>query len=296
MGRLSRRILIRVRAGAPAGREIAAACAVFAVMAALAALAAPARAQVLADSACGFSPVQGLYGWSYGYYDGPYTSASFKPMTEFDGQAWFAHKGSYWTQLFDEGGHPNGRITTPPSQPVEQWAVRRWTSPLDGTVMLSGNYAKIAVTCGGVGSVGHILVDGTEVWTQSVAAGDTTGVNYTLTVPVHTGSVVDFAIGPGPNSTDYCDTSRFTARIALGPDTTLAYGDVNGDGQVNRDDVLLVLQVSAGRWSLAGTCVRSGDVAPKPSADPRGFGDGRLDIRDVARLLRRLANLEPVWP
>jgi hypothetical protein len=38
------------------------------------------------------------------------------------------------------------------------------------------------------------------------------------------------------------------------------------------------------------------DVAPSPSTAPRGFGDGKIDLLDAVRILRRAASLETQWP
>jgi len=72
------------------------------------------------------------------------------------------------------------------------------------------------------------------------------------------------------------------------------YGDVNTDGQLNMRDVMHIIAMGAGLAS--GTNLHVADVAPSPSGAPRGFGDGRVDLRDALRVLRFLQGFEPGWP
>jgi probable HAF family extracellular repeat protein len=74
----------------------------------------------------------------------------------------------------------------------------------------------------------------------------------------------------------------------------VAPGDVNKDGTVDAADAVLMLQSGAGL--LAGVSARLGDVAPSPSADPRGYGDGVVDMLDALRVLRHVSGLESHWP
>ncbi len=163
----------------------------------------------IANSQTEFSGLQGHKNWYYGYYDGPFTSSDFQQMTQFSG-AWFTQYGTYWTFISGNGGHPNGVITGGERTPVEQWAVRRWVSEIDGEIQIYGNLAKADL--GGNGVVGHIFVDGVEVWSQSLAGTDGTGFNYQITTKVNRNSVVDFAIDP-KDANDGGDSTSFTARI-----------------------------------------------------------------------------------
>lgn len=52
----------------------------------------------------------------------------------------------------------------------------------------------------------------------------------------------------------------------------------------------------AGGGLRGSTDITTWDVAPNPSGDPRGFGDGRFDLLDAVRALRRARNLETRWP
>lgn len=89
------------------------------------------------------------------------------------------------------------------------------------------------------------------------------------------------------------DGGYFTG-TTTGPTQPTQYGDVNADGTVDGADVVAALQSAAG-LSATGN-VNDGDVAPKPSPQAGGFGDGRISLCDAVRILRRLNGLEPVWP
>jgi len=165
---------------------------------------------LIANSTSEFSDTQNQDDWYYGYYDGddpfyPYTNADFEQLPLFDEEGWRWYIDGYWTALWDSGGHPHGS--------PEQWVVRRWVSEVDGTVIISGELAK-EDDGGGDGIVGHILLDGAVVASQSIAFDDTEGVYYSVYVDVSIGSLVDFAIAPYESAgNDWNDGSRFTAYI-----------------------------------------------------------------------------------
>lgn len=167
---------------------------------------------ILADSVSEFSGVQGHDNWYYGYYVSPFAGSTFEQMGEFNGTTWTIRRGQdgYWTTLWDTGGHPNGVRTSGGRRPIEHWAVRRWVSDVDGQVLIHGLVAK-SNTGGGDGITGHIMVDGVEVWAQSVAGTDGIGIEYGIMTTVHSGSTVDFAISPGPS--DIQDGTMFAAVI-----------------------------------------------------------------------------------
>ena len=58
---------------------------------------------------------------------------------------WFVRPG-YWTRLTAEGGHPNGKNT----ENADQWAVRRWKSTVEGTILIEGQLAKTNTVQGDV--------------------------------------------------------------------------------------------------------------------------------------------------
>ena len=124
----------------------------------------------------------------------------------------------------------NGIITSGGRLSAEHWAVRRWVSEVNGSVTISG---KLADLQGGAGDgiVGHIFVDGIEVFNHLINDGDLTGINYNVKATVTVGSPVDFAVEP--RSSDWTDSTRFTAVITfpvtLGFDSTKPW-TTNGFG------------------------------------------------------------------
>ena len=168
-----------------------------------------------ADSVTQFSLVQGKNNWYYGYYQEPSLRHQFRRMTEIHRDAggttwWWVERGKYWTFLLAMGGHPNSPTTSGGRTPVNQWAVRRWVSNVNGEIEITGRLAK-GDTAGGDGITGYILVNGEIIWSQYIAPTDGTGVNYTVNTMVKRGSVIDFAIAPNANS--YNDSTTFTATI-----------------------------------------------------------------------------------
>ena len=180
---------------------------------------AVAQTKTIADSVSDFSGSQGEKNWYYGYYSGSLTSADFKKMQEFDGQTWWVKQGSYSTRLSADKVHPNSRKK-------EQWAVRRWVSPVAGNLKISGHLAKIDPRGDAPrdGVTGSIIVDGKTIWSEHIAANDTTGIDYNVSAEgVKVGSTVDFAIAPGVNA--FNDKSTFTAQISYTPEN-LNFGNV----------------------------------------------------------------------
>jgi hypothetical protein len=96
-------------------------------------------------------------------------------------------------------------------QPVEHWAVRRWSSEVTGVVTVTGTVHN---ALGGFdGFRAHIIVDGATVYSRLVSgAGSTSPAAYSLTFSVSVGSTVDFAIQP--NASDCNDHAVFTAIIS----------------------------------------------------------------------------------
>src|SRR4029450_4110643 len=103
-------------------------------------------------------------------------------MTQFSGGQWSVN-ANVWTALNSIGGHPNGITTSQGRTSVEQWAVRRWISPVSGTLSISGAIADQDVA-GGNGVIAHIFVDGVQVFTHTVNNGENSDFNYRVTVTV----------------------------------------------------------------------------------------------------------------
>ncbi len=166
---------------------------------------------VVADSVSAFSNVQGQNNWYYGYYDGPFNSSDFQPMTQFINGRWWRQNGTYWTSLDAAGGHPNSVNTSAGRARVDNWSVRRWVSSVDGEVTIAGNLAKTN-TRGGDGVIGQIFADSVLLWSGTVGGTDGIGINYTTNpIKVRLGSFIDFVIAPGRN--DASDDASFTGTI-----------------------------------------------------------------------------------
>jgi hypothetical protein len=181
------------------------------------------RGRLLADSVADFGFTQGEHGWSYGYDLGSLDTFTLMTKTSVialfvppSNQRWdcWASDTARWTQIFQLGAHPNGVSSSPPSPSVLQRAVRRWTSTVDGDVVIKGELAKIDLLpdSGTNGVDGFVYVDGVQLFTGFLAADDGAGYSYELTATLQLGSTVDFVLDPH-ESEDHHDLSRFTAII-----------------------------------------------------------------------------------
>ncbi|GDX82041.1 hypothetical protein LBMAG42_38520 [Deltaproteobacteria bacterium] len=172
--------------------------------------------ELLADSVAEFSGVQGENGWWYGYIE-PGGSNSFALMPSYveggTDPGWYAQLGGvYWTMMDASTMHPNGVTTTGGRQPVEQWAVRRWVSDVEGSIDVSGHFAKLSVDGESNGVGGYIFVDGVMSWAWYLEGWDSAGVDFGKTFEVHAGSTVDFMLDPW-EADDRSDRSTLTAQI-----------------------------------------------------------------------------------
>ena len=164
---------------------------------------------VVADSFSEFSASQGQNNWYYGYENGAfsaYTANNFQQMQFYSPGAWHAGSNSSnpWTQLWADGGHPNGTDTGN----LNQMAVRRWVSEVSGVITLTGDF-KDTNPASGNGVQGGIYVNGTQVWLGTISNGG--GTTFSFSTAVKAGQAVDFVLDP--NGNDYADSTRFTAQI-----------------------------------------------------------------------------------
>ena len=166
------------------------------------------------------SNVQGIgNSWYYGYYDmtvdrdGGYQESDFQAfLPEYYGARRWDFPGDVATQIRNtsQRGHADGETV--------HWGIRRWTSTVDGTLVIEYEYAKSQA--GGDGTTGRIFHNGVEIDTIPVAGGDRDGVSRTITLQnVHRGDTFDFAtdpLGPGvdPNQRDgENDRSKYKVQI-----------------------------------------------------------------------------------
>lgn len=211
--------------------------------------------KLLADATLDFGLERRSGDWRYGHYDGdgvgsgdgkgalgPYTDDDFEPLVE-RRDRW----GAFWgepsyeaVRLASDSGHPD--ISS--GKPV--WAVRRWISPVRGTVHLNG---LIGTNHRGDGTEVLILRDGVELWRRDVRGEQPSlETRYDLDVDVRPGTRLDFAVTPGSAGDINYDSTVFTASITVpviadsGRDFSAqqglhdwSYGYFDGDGQGEGD-------------------------------------------------------------
>jgi len=93
--------------------------------------------------------------------------------------------------------------------------------------------------------------------------------------------------------------SETTATIVRVGDTTLPplYGDATGDGQVNGEDISLLLRMASGMASSKDRLTLSDVYLPADNpVHPGTPGDGKVTLIDALRAARFLSGKEPVWP
>ncbi|NLX13550.1 MAG: hypothetical protein GXY44_07855 [Phycisphaerales bacterium] len=172
---------------------------------------APPHDILIADSAAQFGKIQGADKWHYGYMNGYQDNGHFSEFSQFDEESGSWRPGSNRsprTMLWDTGGR-----ATVEADGHEQWAVRRWISPMTGPILISGALALKGGTCGdGIGGI--IRVDGKDIWSRLIAFNDTQGTTYRVESYVNVGSTIDLIITPGGfRSTDRCSETTFIAQI-----------------------------------------------------------------------------------
>jgi len=266
----------------------------------------PLRADIIiADSMTEFAGQQGSNNWYYGYWqktgdaDGTYNQTEFVPFTQFGvytivgGVAWNTSSSSYWTGLAAIGGHPNGVQTSGGRMPVEQWAIRRWISPVDASITITGRLAKFNSSSNGDGILGAVVVDGTEVFSRQISATDGVGVNYSVTATVFPGSIIDLIITPSSASSDANDGTRLTATIILnetepGPILISPVEKLSSASILvaitNRPSKLFVIQTSSNLTSWVSLLTNAASVPVVRYVEPNIFSSPRrfyrVEVRD----------------
>jgi hypothetical protein len=184
---------------------------------------------VIADSAAEFSGVQGQNNWFYGYYNRTTDAGSVYQMEDFvpfprsdgphsatnawNGTSWDWFNGDPpWVEIGQRYTHPNGVNNT-----SEIWAIRRWVSPVSGTLTVRWQLAK--QNANGNGVTGRVLYQGNQRDVAVVAGRDVIGTNRTTVLPnVLAGDRIDLALSPiGVSSAtdDSSDGSYMSATISV---------------------------------------------------------------------------------
>jgi uncharacterized protein (TIGR03437 family) len=182
----------------------------------------------LAASTADFSGIQGTNNWFYGYFPAGNPGA-FAQLSTWNPQSvqWqHATFGPPWTLLGANSiSQPNGT-----NSGQEEWAVRRWVSPVAGLVRISGHLAKSDANPSGTGVFGRIYLNKNLIYEHFLASADGLGVDYALTKQVNAGDTLDFAVAP--NQTDTYDRTTFSASIAqivgTGPYLTFVSNSASG--------------------------------------------------------------------
>lgn len=191
-------------------------------VAALAVAGPAARADIIADSVADFSGVQGGNGWYYGLYDFTadsdhlYAQAEFSELSAgfWTGSVWTSPTGQpSWISFNAWACHPDGE-----NQEQARHAIRRWVSPVDGEIVITGRLAKWDTRWGegsSNGTIGVLIADGVELLSHTLAWDDGVGVTYEVPLTVHVGSIIDLCVDA--NGVDYFDGTMFTMTVTQVP-------------------------------------------------------------------------------
>ena len=176
-----------------------------------------ARAAIVADSVSEFSGTQGQNNWHYVYYSGSLDPSSFTLMGTYNPSGrpntWVVDNVHFYTGLDSTGGHPNGVAST--SDDALHFAVRRWIVESTGVFTVNGNIADLDLGFGDNGIIGQIYNGSTQLFSQTLAAGDFVGFNYSWTGTLVAGTTLDFVIDPNGDN-DLFDSTRFTVYVETG--------------------------------------------------------------------------------
>lgn len=171
----------------------------------------------IADSFEDYNGNQGENGWSYGYYDGDvdaaYTPEDFELMTNWDetNSRWWVDNtpGGPLTLIDSVFMHPWAYASE--GQGTDQWAVRRWTSSIDGPVEIDIGMLRGPANALGDGVRLHVYIDGVKQAVLGLDPANAAGVSLMLFENIAIGSVIDFAVDPIDNAN--FDGIRFNAII-----------------------------------------------------------------------------------
>lgn len=186
---------------------------------------------VLANSIAEFSGVQGQANWFYGYWNGTADSNSiYESGTDFNtadpnwsflsGQWQLGPGNPPWSSMYADGGHPDG------GGDAVRYVMRRWVAETDGKVTAYVRLYRPAGGCG-TGTTLHLYQNGKDMWSQTIANGDTTGYWVAVQLPdVKMGDHLDLALDPtGTDGSvaDSCDNTFWSMTVEQQPSTGLAW-------------------------------------------------------------------------
>jgi Bacterial Ig domain len=185
----------------------------------------------LANSSGDWTPnAQGANNWFHGYYNKTADSDHLYQPSDFNtnltwgawaGAAWAYTPGpAPWTSVGQGSWHPNGD-----NNGDVHWVIRRWVSETTGDVVVNLRFSKGGV--GGNGVTGRLFRNGTQVFSQTIAFNDTTGVNTNFTVTgLLPGDALDFALDPlgtDASESDGSDGSNGYMDVRQNPSPALSW-------------------------------------------------------------------------
>lgn len=135
-------------------------------------------------------------------------------------QGW---NGSSYSDMRYDAQHQRWQGNEPLCQIGPQWQhpdrgcepARTWTSPVDGTVTITGAAADLDPG-GGDGVIVKIFKGGTELWSATIDNGDPQQHPFDLQVSVQTGDSIYFRVNARNNNG--WDTTLLNPKINVGPD------------------------------------------------------------------------------
>ena len=167
-------------------------------------------AGVVADSIADWAGTdeQGVNGWTYGYrgfeFGGAvdYDPADFTAFDTADGWAWTGTAWDWgdgnvpWTAVGQEDGHPNTTIDagTNTTGTDLHHAIRRWTSDVEGDVLIT--YSGRETNLNGNGVVVGVHINGVLLESTQIAGGDAEGFTSAVAATLAVGDVVDCFLSP----------------------------------------------------------------------------------------------------
>ncbi len=175
-----------------------------------------------------------------------------------------------------------------PAQEAQLWEPAHIAAAPDGRIVFvdSGN-----------NRVRQISPDGTIKTLAGTGESDP-GDLSTNPLQLNLGEPTGVAISPSGEVYFTDNQHHRVLKIVGAPAPAVLPGDVNRNGRVDVVDALTVLRSIVGLVTLDAAQQQAADIAPKPGLNGRPYGDGKADVRDVIRILRRAASLdtEPTWP
>ena len=135
-------------------------------------------------------------------------------------QNWAAYPGSLPVITRNGDTSPHGVSTIPawlPGQvsmhpgPGGEYSIARFTAPSAGLFSVTSSF--LGMDCCATNSDVNIVVNGAVIWSANVTGYGATQA-YAGSLSLSAGSVVDFAVGFGPNGTYYNDTTGISVDIS----------------------------------------------------------------------------------